>query len=153
MITPIFAGYIVAAAVTPSTMPNATFPYVLYLGTGDSVTASTAYYGSGVYESLNGGQSWTLLTQTAGFDIQSAVTSGTTATITTAVTHNFQIGEQVTIANVSVAGYDGTYTIISVPSPTTFTYALSGSLADGTGGTAEYDGTTRRSPSSTVPIR
>ena len=53
--------------------------------------------------------------------IKSASETGTTVTITTAATHPFQTGELVNIAGVSANGYNGIFTITSVPTPTTFT--------------------------------
>jgi autotransporter-associated beta strand protein len=61
---------------------------------------------------------------------------GSTATITTTTPHELQAGDTVTVSGVGVAGYDGTFTILSVPSPTTFTYALPVTgLANSGGGT------------------
>jgi hypothetical protein len=69
--------------------------------------------------------------------VSSAASSGTTATITTSAAHGFTVGQTVIIANVSVAGYNGTFTIASVPTTTTFTYTTSGSnLGSGSGGSA-----------------
>jgi hypothetical protein len=45
------------------------------------------------------------------------------ATITTAIAHGFSAGEQVSIENLTSA-YNGTHTIISTPSSTTFTYRV-----------------------------
>ena len=47
------------------------------------------------------------------------------ATLTTAAAHNLKVGERVIIAAVAAA-FNGTYTVTSVPSSTTFTYATSG---------------------------
>ena len=52
---PIFAGSI---AVAPSN------PHILYLGTGEGNNTGDSYYGSGVYRSLDGGLTWTLLENT-----------------------------------------------------------------------------------------
>ena len=41
---------------------------------------------------------------------------------TGAVVHGYQVGQTVVIATVVPAGYQGTYVITSVPTPTTFTY-------------------------------
>ena len=50
------------------------------------------------------------------------------------------MGSNVTVANVSVAGYNGTFVVTGIPSGTTFTYTtVTGSLASGTGGTAQAD--------------
>ena len=45
------------------------------------------------------------------------------ATITTGTAHGFTIGTNVVISGVTPLGYNGTYTILSVPTTTTFTYA------------------------------
>ena len=58
--------------------------------------------------------------------LESASESGTTVTITATGTTGFKIGDQVTIATgnggAAASGYLGTYTITSVPSPSTFSY-------------------------------
>jgi len=60
--------------------------------------------------------------------ITTATWSGGTATITTPSAHGFAVGQSVVIAGmVSTlvpAGYNGAFVITSVPSPTTFTFAL-----------------------------
>jgi N4-gp56 family major capsid protein len=48
-------------------------------------------------------------------------------TITTAVAHGLGVGQIVTVAAVTNTAVNGTYTIASVPSTTTFTYALTAS--------------------------
>lgn len=60
-----------------------------------------------------------------------------TVTITTTAAHGLVVGESVTVAGVTVAGYNGTWVIQTVPSPTTFTYTdpVAGLAASG-GGTA-----------------
>jgi CxxC motif-containing protein (DUF1111 family) len=64
--------------------------------------------------------------------------SGTTVTITTLVVHQFLAGQTAQILNVPVLGYNGTFTIASVPSPTTFTYTTTATgLAPSGGGTAQ----------------
>jgi|GEM_PF-600852 len=59
-------------------------------------------------------------------------------TITTTAAHGFAVGQTVTIAGVSDSTFNGTFTIASVPSPSTFTYIQAGSLSASTsgGGTA-----------------
>ncbi len=56
----------------------------------------------------------------------SALTSNV-ATITTAVAHGLGVGQVVTVACVTATTLNGTFTIASVPSTTTFTYALTAS--------------------------
>jgi len=46
------------------------------------------------------------------------------ATISTAADHGFNPGETVTIAGISPTGYNGVYTIVSLPSSTSFTYSV-----------------------------
>lgn len=59
-----------------------------------------------------------------------AVESGGTATITTVTPHGFAVGQLVNIVGVGVADYNGTgapgtgkFAVLSVPTPTTFTYS------------------------------
>jgi hypothetical protein len=66
-----------------------------------------------------------------------ATEAGTTATITTNVAHGFSAGQRVTISGVGVAGYNGTFDIVAVPTATTFTVTLAASgLGASGGGTA-----------------
>jgi hypothetical protein len=61
--------------------------------------------------------------------------AGTTVTITTTTAHGFVVGENVTVAGVGVAGYNGTWTVVSVPTTTTFTYTdTTSGLANSGGG-------------------
>lgn len=71
-------------------------------------------------------------------DITSIDRVSNVATVTTTYNHGFTSGATVVISGNSVTGLNGTYTITSVPSLTTFTYANSGTNATGTGGTASY---------------
>jgi YVTN family beta-propeller protein len=57
-------------------------------------------------------------------------------TITTTADHNFLVGQNVLISGVSDTIFNGTFTIVSVPTSTTFTYYQTGSDATSTGGTA-----------------
>ncbi|MBI1750155.1 MAG: hypothetical protein HY234_15705 [Acidobacteria bacterium] len=65
-----------------------------------------------------------------------AVRSSNVVTITTSTAHGFQAGQSVTISGVSAASFNGTFTIASVPSTATFTYAQTGPDATSGGGTA-----------------
>ena len=64
-----------------------------------------------------------------------ATESGNTVTITTTSGHGYTVGQTVVIAGVTVAGYNGTFTIASIPSSTTFTYTdpTAGLAASGNG--------------------
>jgi hypothetical protein len=78
-------------------------------------------------------------TVTAAITGTGATESGTTVTITTVVPHDFKVGNTITIAGVGT-GYDGTWTITSIPSATTFTYtATTSGLANSGGGSATSD--------------
>lgn len=48
------------------------------------------------------------------------------ATVTTSINHPFKIGDQVTIAGASPSNYNGTFTIISTNTGTTFGYVVTG---------------------------
>ena len=54
--------------------------------------------------------------------INGASESGTTATITTTTANTLVVGDTVNVFGVSVAGYNGTFTVTSIVSPTQFTY-------------------------------
>ena len=64
--------------------------------------------------------------------------AGTTATYTTAAAHALAVGDVVVVAAATVAGYNGTLTVTSVPSATTFqvTLAASGLAASGSSTTS-----------------
>jgi CxxC motif-containing protein (DUF1111 family) len=67
-----------------------------------------------------------------------AVESGSKVTITTTAAHGFKVGQTAQMLNVPVSGYNGQFTIVSVPSTTTFTYTntVTG-LADSGGGVTQ----------------
>ncbi len=73
------------------------------------------------------------------YALTAANVSGGIVTATTASAHGFSVGQQVTIAGVTPASHNGTFTIAAVPTPTTFTYANNASgLVNATGlGTAQ----------------
>ena len=73
--------------------------------------------------------------------ISTASESGTTVTITmtTANPTNLIVGDKVTVANVSVAGYNGNFTVTAIPTGTTFQYTAASGLTAGSGGTAAAD--------------
>jgi CxxC motif-containing protein (DUF1111 family) len=67
-----------------------------------------------------------------------ATESGTTVTITTTAAHGFKVGQEAQILNVPVSGYNGQFSIKSIPSTTTFTYtATKSGLAASGGGVAQ----------------
>lgn len=71
-------------------------------------------------------------------NITAASQSGNLVTVTTRANHGFAPGQSVTIAGVTPAGYNGTFTIVGVPSATTFTYLTDPGLSPASGfGTVE----------------
>ncbi|HWG48387.1 MAG TPA: MBG domain-containing protein, partial [Candidatus Acidoferrales bacterium] len=72
--------------------------------------------------------------------IVTAVRSGNVVTITTTVPHLMTVGKKVTIQGVANTGFNGTFTITTVPSPTSFTYAQTAADASSTGGTVVAPG-------------
>lgn len=76
------------------------------------------------YTPSSGAQSITI-----GSAISSTLTSSsTTATVTTSQNHGMIVGDVVVISGASQTEYNGTYTVATVPSLTTFTYTFAGSL-------------------------
>lgn len=68
--------------------------------------------------------------------ITAASAATNVATITTSVAHGFSVGQVVTIAGVTNTAYNGTFTVASVPTATTFTYTLGSTPTASSGGTA-----------------
>lgn len=73
----------------------------------------------------------------AVIDAAGASRNGATGvvTITTTGSHGLNIGQSITIAGVTDASFNGTFTIQDVPSPTTLTYAQAGPTASSGSGT------------------
>lgn len=61
-----------------------------------------------------------------------AIATGTTAVVTTSVAHNLAVGDPVTIAGVTPAGYNGRWQVASVPSATSFGIYVGTALGAGT---------------------
>ncbi len=82
-----------------------------------------------------------------------AVRSSNVVTVTTTTAHGFALSQSVTISGSSDSSFNGTFTITSVPSTTTFTYSQSGVNASSSGGTAAVGSSTASIvTSSTVTI-
>jgi len=92
---------------------------------------------SGVDLSLNGGYTITDTPSATQFEykrtrstqktVSVRARSSNVATLTTSQPHGFVVGEKVVVDNVGTTVYNGTHTITSLPSATTFTYVNSGS--------------------------
>jgi len=89
------------------------------------------------------GTSFTVSSATAAAPVSATVTAVSNAlsvyTYTTSAAHGFAVGDSVTIAGSSVAGWNGTYTITSVPTTTTFN--VNGATTAGYGTTTWTTGT------------
>jgi hypothetical protein len=81
-----------------------------------------------------------------------ATESGSTVTIITTAAHGLVAGQTVTIAGVGNSDYDGTFTVASVPTATTFTYVDSAYSSQGSsgGGTVTGYGLTESGQTVTV---
>lgn len=72
--------------------------------------------------------------------VNNVARTGSTATLTTAAAHGFVAGDEVVVAGLTTTALNGTYTIVSAPTTTTFTYTTSttGTIAStADSGTAE----------------
>lgn len=107
-------------------------------GNIDVISSDTTAFDVAVYNDGSTNVVTALLngTQVTNAQVSSATEISTTVTITTTAAHGFEVGQSVTTAGVSVTGYNGTYTIASVPTDSTFTYQAAAGLANATGGTA-----------------
>lgn len=65
--------------------------------------------------------------------------TGTVATITTTSAHNLAVGDIVTVAGITPTGYNGTYSVASIPTTTTFTYANTTTGSQTVAGTVRVD--------------
>ena len=57
--------------------------------------------------------------------VNNVARTGSTATVTTSAAHDFEAGDEVVVADLTTTALNGTYTIASVPTTTTFTYTTS----------------------------
>jgi uncharacterized protein (UPF0147 family) len=74
----------------------------------------------------------------ASSTISTVSQTGNIATATTTSAHNLLPGYQILISGVGISNYNGTFIVLTTPTSTTFTYAVSGSPASSTGGSAKY---------------
>jgi hypothetical protein len=78
--------------------------------------------------------------------VTNAVEAGNTVTITTAKAHQFSVGQLVQLLNIPITGYNGTFTILNIPSTTTLTF-----INPATGLNATSGGTVQNLPHEVVP--
>lgn len=81
-------------------------------------------------------KSVTALSASASVSISSISKSGGTGSVTTSAAHGLSVGDQVVIAG-AASQLDGTFTVVTVPSLTTFTYADSGTKSATAGTTSK----------------
>src|SRR5208282_2189257 len=116
------------------------------LSVGQNVTVAgvgvAGYNGTFAVVSVPSSTQVTYIAGAAGLVNSGGGTSASaTVTIQTSAAHGLSLGQLVTIAGVGVGGYNGTFTIASVPDSTHFTFsAASGGLATSGGGTAAAAG-------------
>jgi hypothetical protein len=118
------------------------------LNAGDSTTIAgmtpAGYNGTFPVASVIDANHFTYVAGTAGLGPGTVFgTSGsTTSTVQTASAHGLVVGQLATIANGGVAGYNGTFAVVTVPDATHFTYrAGTGGLgANGAAGTVSPGG-------------
>ncbi len=104
-----------------------------------NLTAASASEGDGTatvtVTRTNGSSGPVSATFSTPYAIATATSAGSITTITTTSAHSFVVGQSVVVAGVSVAAYNGTFTITAVTG-STFTYTTSTpNLASGAGGT------------------
>ncbi len=80
----------------------------------------------------------TWATQTTNFAISAISRSSNVVTVTTTGSHDFAIGQTVGIVNVSNPGFNGEFTVATLPAGNQFTYSQTASNASSTGGTAYH---------------
>ncbi len=105
---PLYNGTFAVLSTPTTTTFTYTNPNAGLAGSGGGTVQ-----GSGIQAVAAGG---------AGGTISLATHAGTTVTMTTSAVHNLRVGQLVTVSGVSVAAYNGTFQIATVPSTTTFTY-------------------------------
>ena len=116
------------------------------LSAGESVTVSgvgvAAYNGTFPIVAILNTTQFTYLAGVSGLAASGGgTTASATATIQTSTAHGFSAGQLVTTSGVGVAGYNGTFTITSIPDPTHFKFtATTGGLAASGSGTASAAG-------------
>ncbi len=143
------AGPSAPSAPSNAVIPSAAHVPVLTVSVSGPTSVSTApsqvTYTISVTNPINATQAFpanvnvthTLTQQPATIAASGASRNGTTGvvTITTTSAHALNIGQSITVAGVADASFNGTFTILDVPSATTLTYAQAGLTATSGSGT------------------
>jgi hypothetical protein len=109
---------------------NSSTDIILY---ADNGVDSTGYIDMGITSSVFNDPAYTITSANDGYifmvaperftkSISQKVLNSNVATLTTSVAHGFRVGMPVTVSGVDGV-FNGTYTIASIPTTTTFTYA------------------------------
>jgi len=102
---------------------------------GVNFTAGAPYHGNQLirqtrryfrYQSGKGIMFSTGSCMTSPFITDNMTASGTTVTVTCKFPHNLWIGATIKVTNADQTAYNGTFTVVSVPTDLTFTYTASG---------------------------
>lgn len=67
--------------------------------------------------------------EVASIAVSSLTSTGTEATVTTSAAHNFMAGDTVRVLGATPDGYNGTISIVTAPTSTTFTYTVASGLS------------------------
>ncbi|KND51767.1 MAG: putative hemagglutinin/hemolysin-related protein [Parcubacteria bacterium C7867-001] len=70
--------------------------------------------------------------------ITSISRASNTVTVTTSIPHRVVVNERIVISGVTNAAYNGTFRVVSTPTPVTFTYSQSGSNGSSGGGSVTH---------------
>jgi uncharacterized repeat protein (TIGR01451 family) len=103
----------------PSSVSSAPAQVTYTITVSNPITATSAF-------PANVSVTHTLSPVPATIGAGGALRNGGIVTITTTGSHGLNIGQSITIAGVTDASFNGTFTIQDVPSPTTLTYAQAG---------------------------
>jgi hypothetical protein len=127
------SGAITATAGATSTLYPRPFGSVIHrsFDGGVALTAGYPYAGNQLirqtrryfrYQSGKGMQFSTGTSLKPAFSVDSLTRSGATVTVTTKFPHNINTGARVTVTGSSDSAYNGTFTVVTAPTDTTFTY-------------------------------
>ncbi len=93
---------------------------------GAPVNAGTAGYGISLLDAC-------LVTGFGSKNVSSITVAANVATVTTVTAHGFAVDEAVLIAGANESVFNGTFRVLSAPSSTTLTFALTTALTEATG--------------------
>jgi hypothetical protein len=131
------SGAITAAAGATTTLFSRPWGNAIHrpFDGGVYFTAGAPYHGNQLirqtrryfrYQSGKGIMFSTGSCMTSPFITDNMTASGSTVTVTTKFPHNLWIGAVIKVANADQTAYNGTFTVVSVPSDLTFTYTAGG---------------------------